>query len=477
MTRTRTSIIVIVCILLAVYGAAGMYLATVETGAFVETRGFPILQGGDSASYAFLAENMLVHGVFSSSEAAPFQAETFRSPGYPAFLVPFLFVFHSFTSVVLAQVFLVIASALVVYAMGRRLYSDRFALASALVFGLSPAIIFYTFTVLSDILFLFLFLFAIYLLFFKAASSPRFAYLSLAAGALLLGYATLVRPAGLYSIAIILPFIVFTHLRESGARKALAFAALAGIVYVSLLAPWYLRNYYATGSATLSSIGPYTLLFYNVAGFLGEKGGRDADSVKADIHGAEFSEATRDDLQSGRYTDEMNAVTLRYVREDPVGYGIYHARGSTNFFLASSLKDISNESAVFRESLLSTPLLNESEVSLRERLRGGMVRGAYAIFKAEPLFTFERLWWLFVALFAFIAPFLAWRDREKRLRLFLFFCLVGYFALIFGPVSYPRYRIASEPFLILLATVGFWYMLPLLQGVWSKLRNRSGGLH
>ena len=473
MERAHHRHLLIVGVLLFVYSLAGWYFWSVEKATYDPTYGFPIVNGGDSESYAFLAGNMLENGVFSSSKEAPFVAEMFRSPGYPAFLVPFLFAFDSFIPVVFVQVILVILSALLVYAIGRSLYSEKIALGTALVFALNPAIIFYTFTILSDILFLFLFLAAIYLLFFRTHTSPYSTYLSIALGALILGYAILVRPAGLYSVWIILPFIVLWYASKTGIKKALVCALVFGIFSLSALVPWYLRNYSHSGSAALSSIGPYTLLFYNVAGFLGSKEGRGADDMKEEIREAEFPQVTRDDLQSGRYTKEINHVAARYIQEDPVNYALYHSLGSINFFLASSFKDVSNESAQFRGLLLSTSFLGEDQVSLRERLNTGLLKGAFSIVMLEPLFSLERLWWLLVSLFAGMAPLLFWRNQDSRLVMLFFFFLVGYFALIFGPVSYPRYRIASEPFLLLLAAGTLSVMIPYVRQKFSGTFSRT----
>src|SRR5208282_3436468 len=50
---------------------------------------------GDSLGYWTLAQNLLHHGVFSLSSSPPYAAETFRTPGYPFFLVPFAAAFRS----------------------------------------------------------------------------------------------------------------------------------------------------------------------------------------------------------------------------------------------------------------------------------------------------------------------------------------------------------------------------------------------
>jgi len=474
MGHRRKKVTVIVATLTIIYLLAGWHFAFKETGAFDQTYGFPVLKGGDSYSYAFLAENLVRNRVYSSREEPPYTPEVLRSPGYSFFLAPFSFLFDSFIPVVFVQFFLVIVSSLLVYEMGRRLFSEKAGFVAALVFGLNPAIIFYVSTILSDILFVFLFLLSIYLLFFRFhASLPRL-YLAAFFGMATLGYAILVRPAGLYSVGIIFPFVLWHYTRHIGIKRAVLIIFFSAIVFASALLPWYLRNYYHSGSMTLSPIGPYTLLFYNVAGFLAGKEGGTMDSAKQKIKMDYFPGIDTSELQTGLHAGRISALAKDYILGDPVGYFLYHIRGSVNFFLASSFRDISNESAVLRTFLLSTPLLEEDNVSLKDYLKkDGIVKGSFAIAKSELLFTAERAWWFFIMILAFIAPVLFWKKPEKRELILLFFFLVGYFALIYGPVSYPRYRIASEPFLILLASGSLWFVGNALRAKFSEVRKLS----
>ncbi|MBI2618382.1 glycosyltransferase family 39 protein [Candidatus Kaiserbacteria bacterium] len=461
----------IVFILIIAYFISGWYFAFIETKTFDETYGFPVLNGGDSLQYALLAEHLIEFKAYTSSETSPYVPEILRSPGYSFFLTPFKYIFDSFVPVIFAQALLVIISALIIYDIGRKLFSEKIGVGAALIFGLEPSTIFYTFTILSDILFVFLFLTAIYILFFCIQPSLSRLYGYTFLGMLLLGYATLVRPSGLYSIGIILFFIMIHYIKSIGLKKTVILTLFSAVIYASVLTPWYIRNHKYSGAYTLSPIGPYTILFYNVAGFLGYKSGTNADKVKEELRREEFPNADIQTLQSGRYTKQITNAAVKYVSADPVGYFLYHGLGSINFFIASSLKDVSNESLVFRKFLFSTLLLNKNNVSIKEYLNeGGILKGAFTLFKTEPLFTFERLAWLFLSILALIAPILFWKVPEKRVQILLFFFLTVYFALIFGPVSYPRYRIAAEPLLMLLAGGSTWLLYPILQRGVSRLK-------
>ena len=52
---------------------------------------------GDAPGYYQLAINLFQHGVFSSSSAAPFHPDAFRTPGYPLFLALIFFLAGSST--------------------------------------------------------------------------------------------------------------------------------------------------------------------------------------------------------------------------------------------------------------------------------------------------------------------------------------------------------------------------------------------
>lgn len=462
MRPERKHILIITFIIIITYLSGGLYFAFIETDVFEPMYGFPVMEGGDSYRYALLAENLLEHKKFTSSEIAPYSPEIARSPGYSFFLVPFKFIFDSFVPVIFAQIILIITSALLIYKMGSTLFSEKIGIIAALLFSFSPAILFYTFTILSDILFIFLFLLGIYILFFKPISHSRYTYTLVALAMIILGYATLVRPVGLYSIIFILLFLLIHYTKYIGFKRSLLITFLSFIVYASVLAPWYIRNYYQSDALVISSTGPYTLLFYNVAGFLAQKDNIPTDNMKDVLLSRHFLNVEKDDLYGGQYLKEMKTLAINYIKDDPIGYFTYHGLGSINFFIASSLKDVSNESAVFRNFLLSTRLLNENNVSIKEYLNtGGIFRGTLAIFKSEPLFTLERLAWLFMAILVFLAPILFWDTKEKRVLVFLFFFLIIYFALIFGPVSYARYRISAEPFIIILAIGTLWKIISI----------------
>ena len=82
----------------------------------------------DAVGYLALARNIVLHGAFSSLGAPSFTPDTFRTPGYPVFLAPFIAVFpNPILPIAAAQCFLSALNAALIWrwlndAWGRRAY-------------------------------------------------------------------------------------------------------------------------------------------------------------------------------------------------------------------------------------------------------------------------------------------------------------------------------------------------------------------
>jgi glucan phosphoethanolaminetransferase (alkaline phosphatase superfamily) len=84
------------------------------------------------------------------------------------------------------------------------------------------------------------------------------------------------------------------------------------------------------------------------------------------------------------------------------------------------------------------------------------------------LFVGNVLFWLIVCILAAITVCVAlWRDHtlKKKQTVFILLAaaLVLYFAVLTGPVSFPRYRLPAEPFMFTLAATAFVFAYTYLK--------------
>lgn len=435
----------LVLIVAGAYAVAFLYIFFFDHSIFGD-RGYPIHNGGDSGEYATLAMNIAEYGTFSLTLDPP-RPEMFRSPGYPLFLAPLYLLGHSFMLAIFVQALLVVGSALLIYLIGASFLQRPWPTVAALVYALDPTTIFYSLSLWSDGLFVFLILLAVYLLLVR----PPGVWVTGLAG-LAVGYATLVRSAGSYLLFILAFFFLAATVQKVGFKKTVTALAVFLVACGMVLAPWYARNYHESGVVGLSTTGPYTLLMYHVRDFEIKKGVSAAEFDREVFSGLGVVDSLT--LRDIRHASNMMQVVKERITADPVRYAVYHTLGSINFFLSSSIRDATINLPVLAHGLSSLGFIGGNEVSVKSLLTENPFKALrYATF-AEPLLTLERLFRFIIVVLALIGVLGLLARRRMTALVALCITIIMYTALIIGPVSYPRYRMPAEPFLLLVAATG-----------------------
>lgn len=210
---------------------------------------------GDSDGYERIALNLLAGHGFAMDPASP---TVFRPPAYPFFIALVYAVAGPYPGLVLlTQAFVGGLAIWCVYLLGRRLLSDNVALAGALLAGAYPHLAWYSATILSETLSVFLLAVALlgasYLprdrvdLKVAAMVGAAFALSALATPRLA------VLPLGV-GVVLLLQRVPF--LRVMGTLSAM----FAG--YATVLAPWVIRNLLAFGVAVPLVIGMQGLVYW-----------------------------------------------------------------------------------------------------------------------------------------------------------------------------------------------------------------------
>jgi 4-amino-4-deoxy-L-arabinose transferase-like glycosyltransferase len=443
---------VLISVVTVVYILASFYLAFVDSSVFID-HGYPVHGGGDSYHYALLTENLVAGHGFSVSESAPYVPDMLRSPGYSAFLVPLYVIDHTFRLAIVVQIFLVIGTALLIQAIGRKILPDRWASAVAFAYALDPTTIFYSLSIWSDTLFVFLLSAGFWLMF---ARTPR-GWASALVPGVIMALAAYVRPAGGYLIWILAAFFVVAGISRIGWKKTLVSIIALLVAYGAVLAPWYVRNYKESGVAVLSSIGPYTLLLYDVHDFLISRG-QSPESVNAEI--ASKLPFEGDALRNAKYSYMMTDIAKEYIKRDPIGYATFHMFGSVNLLVSSSIRDLATNLSLLHTRLEALHLMSDNSVNVKSLIVRDPVGAVRYSLLDEPLLTLERVFRLATVFLAAVAFVLAIIRKRTRFFVLLFAIIVAYTALVIGPVSYPRYRMSAEPFLFMMAAAGAVALLP-----------------
>ncbi len=415
---------------------------------------FPV-HGGDSAGYMRAAENMLNHGVFSLEKEAPFLPDSVRTPGYPAFAAALRAAFGTPLAVSVAQIFIAAATALLIAAMGARLFSRRIGVAAGALYLVNPSTIFYSFTALTDVLFIFCFLAALYMFFFaERAGTLRNA----AAAGAILALSIYIRPIGLYLLPLwALAYIWVRPGLSVSLRQAAARALIFLAVCAALIAPWIVRNRVLFGVWGFSSAGAVTLYYYDLPQFIASQRGVPTQRVFDEFVGGRSAYEFNTIANASQY----QAAFFNEIAQDPAGYAAFHAVKTIPFFVTSSARNIIYTIAPLNERLTAAgwffPPKNFSSMLL-----AGEFRLFFAELKTQWWFMLEHAWWALIAIAALAAVFIR-RDRWKEI--VLLGGTIGYFAAVTGPISNAKYRLPVEPLLFILAFAA-------LGGVWIYIRKR-----
>ena len=207
----------------------------------------------DTASYLIPGRNLLLHGQFVA-DGVP---DMVRTPGYALFLA--ITSLAGLPAAALANIILSLFSIVLVWKLGRAVFGDdRIALGAAWIFAFEPMSVLFSISLMSETLFLLLFLLSME----RLAEFLRGRRLRvLAVAGLWLAAATFVRPVTYY-LPVPLALGIFVVLaRERGLRwKAPAVLLISALPW---LAAWQLRNWVETGYSGFSSIADASLYFVN----------------------------------------------------------------------------------------------------------------------------------------------------------------------------------------------------------------------
>lgn len=389
----------------------------------------------DSPGYHDLAVTLLAHGKFTRGiEREP---DALRTPGYPLFVAGIYAIAGERPwAAMLAQLLLDAIACALLFRSLRRVIGDAAATWSAWFYALDPHLLLYGTLLLSDTLFVFVLVVALWLTVELIDGGYR------RRDALLLGLAlgvdTLIRPVGQY-LPILVGGALLVLLRRELRRGLVVCAVLCGGVLIALL-PWLARNQQQFGEFALSTSGAYNLLVLNVAPVEAAKRGVDFDTMvrllMAEVDSLALSAgddpATLSEFQRAEY---WKRTALTHVQREPATMAAAYGKGVVFTFLNLGTADLVKS--------FGLPV-----TSLRDLHGMGNKLAAFCTQKSAA----ELLAALITALFLFVSYAAAlrgcWETRASRLPRVLTMCAVFalYFMLIVGVGGLARFRLPVVPF-------------------------------
>lgn len=229
---------------LTLVGYLAVFLFIIKNPSFFNNydkeRGFPIDNNGDSVTYVKLAENIINNKIYSNKTTPPFTPHQKFPPGYPIFLAIILYIFKSYKAIALVQIILTGIGLIFLYKISLQLIPAQFAFLPLIIMAANPATAFYTLTALSENLFVF---FVIVALFLAIASPRKNNAVTIALVGVVLGCATLTRPAGILLPLFAAAIIYLNHQKTPFKIIAVKIIILM-VAYTTTLSPWLIRDYF-----------------------------------------------------------------------------------------------------------------------------------------------------------------------------------------------------------------------------------------
>ncbi|MGA2352177.1 MAG: glycosyltransferase family 39 protein [Terracidiphilus sp.] len=247
----------------------------------------------DTASYLIPGRNLVLHGCYFA-DGVP---NLFRPPGYSLFLS--IFSLAGLPAAAIANVVLSVITVVLVWRLGRMVFGDdRIALVAAWLFAFEPMSVVLSIDLLSETLFLALFLLSVE----RVAAFLRGNGLrSLAGAGLSLAAATYTRPTTYYLPIALALGLILVFMRVPGLRwKAPAVLLISAL---SLQAAWQVRNWVETGYGGFSSMREVNLYIENAAEVTSIVEHRDYFEVRKELGFLKFTDTSGQIYLSPTYVE------------------------------------------------------------------------------------------------------------------------------------------------------------------------------
>lgn len=375
----------------------------------------------------------------------------FRGPLYPYLLAFMLLITgKSIFMVRMLQIILASLSAVLVFSIGRKAFSEKIGIISGLTYAAYGTIIFYEAMFLIPVLFIFLNLSAIYLLLkYKGDYNPKRWFLA----GLVVGLSAIARPNILLLVPLFLIWIYigFLHIREIKKRLLIPFIYLIGILIPVFSVTT--RNLIVTGEPVLiSSQGGVNLYIGNNPDTEGLTMLMPEVKLNEALPWDEFTLATREaaekeaghKLTAGEESSFWTGKAMTFIRKNPGAFIAITLKKTLYFVLGYENSD---QTDIYQSRAYSSLL-------------------SILIWKKPIYFPFGLILPL-----GLIGMILCWPKR-KELALFYIF-IIGYIPTVVLFLVTARHRLAIIPFLIMFAA----FAVLALWEYWKKKKWRALALY
>lgn len=404
----------------------------------------------DSEEFALLTNTLLDKKVFQQNG----NVETVRSPGYPFFAAVITLVGRSFFAVTFVQIILIFLSVFIIRRIGCSVASRNVGELSGLLFVFNPVTLVLALVLMTDTLFLFLFVLGFYI---ALSLSERNYWKYLVLVILLFSSAIYVRQMGIFALPI---FIAPIFIAQISSKKRTQVILILTLSLVATTLPWTLRNYAHTSVASFSSFKSLNLS-WAVTQFMADQNHTD---VTTEVRNFEkITGISEEGWRDLRNADVVSREAERIILRSPFSYIKFHTLMSVSFLSSSPL--------MFAKEYYGSAMHTQEPFkigAMHAFVRGELTQFFKAL-SANWMKTVDRLWYLFVYI---IAARSLWVYKSK-IAVWSCVVIIGYLMLLSGPAANVRYAFQAFPFIFLLFSMSAWDLYNKIRFKSAKSTNKS----
>jgi len=430
---------------------------------------------GDAYQYDALARNIIENHKFYNSEQISYSEpvyktlikgkgmpfDVFRTPVYPLFLAGIYSIFgHKPHLAIIIQIFLSSLACVLVYKMGEVFINKNIGFIGGLLLALDFPTAVYANLLLTETLFLSLFLLSIYLAlkFFKEKKRVYLGYSSI-----LLGVSTLCRPVVQYFVILMMLMLLISF--RKNIKKGMLNCFLYLLIFLVTLSPWALRNYITYGSFKLSTIQGHNLLFFNAAylnSYQREGGYNYVKNIREELKMKMDKMCVKKDINSPFEKSKLyQREALKEIFAHP---GIY-----TKLHFIGIIKMFATPTFPLSERIFGLPLDDSAAMAVGK----GFLTKSFGKALKDFINFFIQNWKallylppliLYLFFLYLVTGYGLYRILKERKSLFtfsLFLSIIIYNALVVGIVGTARFRIPVMPYIDLIGAYGIYRLINL----------------
>lgn len=387
------------------------------------------------------------------------QTGSYRTPGYPLFLASVYAVFGVRPwAAILIQVFIGLATILLVYLWTKEWFSKTVALTAAGIFAVEPHVIIYGACLLTETLFVFTLLLSVYLWQLVGRGGKLF---WAALSGLLLGYTVLIRPISILLPMLLIPAgLVYAKNRLPGMLKTAGVFALMFVLTVSL---WMFKNYNQYGYFDLTHINGFNLYFVSAAYTEVAKTGKTYTEVCAEFESAAKKKGAYETPDQFKQSAIFAGLGAAYLRDNLALYARRHLTGMITLFTNLASTDTTDLAGLDSMQKKYNVYEFHNFIDMIKWYFANKTRTEIVFGVAVSLFL------LITYLSAFYGIFRAIKDKYYAAAV-LNLTIAFYFVFMTGVFGVARYRLPVIPFYALFSAYGLAFLFAAAK---NRLVNRG----